>query len=520
MIAGAQSATAAGEIDALLGLRIPPEVDFTRILAVARTGSTGETYACDAEGVLLSESRFDDELKQIGLLPDREDANSIFNVQVRNPGVDMTDGQRPELRRSEQPLTFAAAELAAGRSGSNVVGYRDYRGVPSVGAWTGFPIWVSASSPKWIWRRRPRRLQPCGGRFGRCSLLLLVASIVIFGYSILVARLERSARRSALEAKRLGQYVLEERIGSGGMGAVYRAHHDMLRRPHGGQTDRSRQDDRRGHLALRARGATDQPVEPSQHDRHLRLWPHAGRRVLLRHGTARRHDAANARREVMGRSPSGAVVNIMKQVCGSLIEAHAAGLIHRDIKPANIMINRRGGIYDFVKLLDFGLVKAVDGPRQSTVTVAPGLTGTPLYMSPEAIEKAWTVDARSDIYALGAVGYFLLTGKPVFEGDNIVEICMRHVETPPIPPSVRLRHPVSEDLESLLLKCLAKSPGDRPQSALELRGLLEHAKVSDSWTDEDAAAWWTSVMGIAQATTAAFPTQSGHGRDTTTIGVQ
>ena len=177
--------------------------------------------------------------------------------------------------------------------------------------------------------------------------------------------------------------------------------------------------------------------------------------------------------ERFGPQPEQRVVNILKQVCGSLIEAHAAGLIHRDIKPANIMINRRGGIYDFVKLLDFGLVKAVDGPRQSTVTVAPGLTGTPLYMSPEAIEKGWTVDARSDIYALGAVGYFLLTGKPVFEGDNVVEICMRHVDTPPLPPSVRLRRPVSADLESLILRCLAKSPAERPQSALELRHLLE-----------------------------------------------
>jgi serine/threonine protein kinase len=170
--------------------------------------------------------------------------------------------------------------------------------------------------------------------------------------------------------------------------------------------------------------------------------------------------------------------------------------------------------------LDFGLVKALDGPKQSTVTVAPGLTGTPLYMSPEAIEQSWTVDARSDLYALGAVGYFLLTGKPVFEGDNIVEICLRHVDTAPVPPSVRLRHPVSEDLESLILRCLAKSPADRPQSAAELLRLLDQAKVSDNWTDQDAVAWWNSVMGVALATTASFPTESGHGRDTTTIGAK
>jgi eukaryotic-like serine/threonine-protein kinase len=137
-------------------------------------------------------------------------------------------------------------------------------------------------------------------------------------------------------------------------------------------------------------------------------------------------------------------------------------------------------------------------------------------MSPESIEKAWTVDARSDIYALGAVGYFLLTGKPVFEGANVVEICMRHVDTPPIPPSVRLRRPISADLETLILECLAKSPAERPQSAKALEQRLEHAKVASDWTDEDAAAWWKSVMGVALATTAALPTHPGHGRDTTT----
>ena len=306
MIAGAPIRNAAGEIVALLGLRIRPEVDFTRILAVARTGSSGETYACDAQGVMLSESRFDDELKQIGLLPDREDANSIFNVQVRNPGVDMTAGGRPELRRSEQPLTFAAAELAAGHSGSNVVGYRDYRGVMSVGAWKWLPDFGFGIITEMDLAQATAPFTAVRRTFWGLFALLLVASIVIFVYSILMARLQRSARRAALEAKRLGQYVLEERLGSGGMGAVYRAHHDMLPPPDGGQTDRSGQDHRRGHRAVRARGATDQPVEPSEHHRHLRFWPHAGRVVLLCHGTARRPDAANARRALRPAARSAA----------------------------------------------------------------------------------------------------------------------------------------------------------------------------------------------------------------------
>ena len=129
-------------------------------------------------------------------------------------------------------------------------------------------------------------------------------------------------------------------------------------------------------------------------------------------------------------------------------------------------------------------------------------------MSPEAIEKAWTVDARSDLYAFGAVGYFLLTGSPVFQGENIVDICMRHVDTPPVAPSLRLGRPVSPDLEAVILRCLAKSRDDRPQSARELDHLLGQAKVSGTWTEEDGAAWWKSVMGVAMATTAQLPTHS------------
>ena len=130
-------------------------------------------------------------------------------------------------------------------------------------------------------------------------------------------------------------------------------------------------------------------------------------------------------------------------------------------------------------------------------------------MSPEAIEKAWTVDARSDLYAFGAVGYFLLTGTPVFEGESIVDICMRHVDTAPVFPSARLGRPVSPDLEAVILCCLAKSPADRPQSARDLDHLLGQAKVAGTWSEEDGATWWQSVMGVAQATTAQFPTHSG-----------
>jgi serine/threonine protein kinase len=188
------------------------------------------------------------------------------------------------------------------------------------------------------------------------------------------------------------------------------------------------------------------------------------------------------------------VVSILEQVCGSLAEAHGIGLIHRDIKPANIILNRRGGQCDVVKVLDFGLVKSLkDDNREATLTAAGSLAGTPLYLSPEAIERPETVDARSDIYAIGAVGYFLLTGTPLFRGANIMEICLHHLQTEPEPPSQRLGHPVSTRLESVILRCLSKKPQDRPQSALELGSDLARCETVGGWSRDAAEAWWMSI---------------------------
>jgi serine/threonine protein kinase len=185
----------------------------------------------------------------------------------------------------------------------------------------------------------------------------------------------------------------------------------------------------------------------------------------------------------------GRAVHILRQICGSLSEAHGIGLIHRDIKPANIMLTMRGGIPDFVKVLDFGLVKALDARQQAGLTSAGGVNGTPLYLSPEAVTSPDTIDARSDLYAIGAVGYFLSTGKPVFEAQNVLEILRQHASSPPVPPSERCGRVVSADLEQLLLHCLAKQPADRPQSARELDEALQSCVVSQ-WTTSDGQRWW------------------------------
>jgi serine/threonine protein kinase len=213
-----------------------------------------------------------------------------------------------------------------------------------------------------------------------------------------------------------------------------------------------------------------------------------------------------------GPQPEGRVIKVLEQICGSLIEAHSAGLIHRDIKPANIMLCEHGGLYDFIKLLDFGLVKAVDDREQGKATTNAGLTGTPLYMPPEAIEQVHLVDRRSDLYAVGAVGYFLLTGTPVFTGRTILEICRQHVDDPVEAPSVRLGRGVSPDLESLLLRCLAKLQSDRPADAGQLLAELAACQIATPWTTADAAQWWARYRGTAPLPTTAVATESGrHG---------
>jgi serine/threonine-protein kinase len=192
-----------------------------------------------------------------------------------------------------------------------------------------------------------------------------------------------------------------------------------------------------------------------------------------------------------GPQPPGRVLRVLVELAGALEEAHGIELIHRDIKPSNVILCTQGGRADVAKLLDFGLVKQLDEGGDVAVTKESSLTGTPQYMSPETLSDPDSVDARSDLYALGAVGYFLLTGQHVFEGGTLVEVCGHHLHSEPVAPSERLGAGVPEDLEALLLRCLEKSPADRPQSASDLRRQLEACKSMGEWTDPRAARWWS-----------------------------
>lgn len=286
-----------------------------------------------------------------------------------------------------------------------------------------------------------------------------------------------------------GKFEITGFIGAGGMGTVYRARHAMLRRP---TAVKLLDLDKMSGAAVARFEREVQMTGTLTHPNTVAIYDYGRTPDGIFYYAMEYLDGVNLDDLVARHGPlaDNRLLHILRQVCGSLSEAHAQGLVHRDIKPANIFLTTRGGLRDFVKVLDFGLVKALDDGESASVTSANAVTGTPLYLSPEAVREPDKVDARSDVYAIGAVGYYLATGSPVFTGATVMEICMKHVQAEPDAPSVRAGHGIDAKLEAILLRCLSKSPADRPANAAELLRELETCIDIGRWTSEEAAAWW------------------------------
>jgi serine/threonine protein kinase len=319
--------------------------------------------------------------------------------------------------------------------------------------------------------------------------LLALAAAAIFVFTVLLARSRREAQKAAIEAQQIGQYQLERKLGAGGMGVVYKGHHAMLRRP---TAIKMLEPDKVTEGTIERFEREVQITSQLNNPNTVAIYDFGRTPEGVFYYAMEYLDGIDLESLVQryGRQPVPRVIHILEQICGSLYEAHSLGLVHRDIKPANIMLNRRGGQPDVVKVLDFGLVKALDDNRAAGLTQHSSLTGTPLYMSPEAIEMPNSVDARSDLYAVGAVGYFLLTGQTVFEAGNVLELCQKHLDEQPVPPSERMRTPVPAELEAALMSCLEKSRAKRPQTARDLSLLIARCAEAQAWSIEDADAWW------------------------------
>jgi len=292
----------------------------------------------------------------------------------------------------------------------------------------------------------------------------------------------------------IGSYRLMERLGAGGMGEVWLAKHQLLARPAAIKLIRAEavgETVSDGTVVERFRReamATANLRSPHS----VQLYDYGVDEAGSFYYVMEHLLGMDLKRLVEEHGPVTAerAVYLLDQACRSLAEAHAAGLVHRDIKPANIFLCKQGLQYDFIKVLDFGIVKNLAADDLTNLTMAGAATGTPSYMAPEMIMAASDVDARADLYALGCVAYWLLTGRTVFEGDNAMQIMMHHAQTPAPPPSEAAGAGVPPELDELVLSCLAKKPEDRPAGAQELWEMLGRIPFAEPWTEERAREWW------------------------------
>ena len=302
-----------------------------------------------------------------------------------------------------------------------------------------------------------------------------------------VYRLERRAR----EARALGQYKLEGRIGEGGMGVVYRARHAILQRP---TAVKVLPREKAGDRALARFEREVQATSRLSHPNTISIYDYGRTPEGVFYYAMELLDGVDLDRLVRraGPLPAARVVHVLLQVCGALAEAHEAGLVHRDIKPANVFLCRQGGMFDVAKVLDFGLVRELATSGDLTQDGAEGVIGTPFYISPESISHPGQVDGRSDLYSLGCTAHFLLTGRTPFEGASVVEVCAKHLSAPFDLEPLRGATAAAPGLAEIVAACMEKQPAARPASARELASRLRAAAVAAPWSDDDARRWWSS----------------------------
>jgi len=324
--------------------------------------------------------------------------------------------------------------------------------------------------------------------------MFLFETFVVMGVSFLAAtygtHVINTLRQEAFEAKQLGQYRLVSLIGSGGMGDVYLAEHQLMKRP----------------VAIKlirpSKAADKQAL--ARFEREVRATAklsHWNTIEIFDYGRTEDGTFYYVMEYLPGMSladliekhgplPTSRAIHLLMQTCDALSEAHGRGLIHRDLKPGNIYAAQRGGYYDVAKLLDFGLAKPISTDSQPVhLTQEGSITGSPLYMAPEQALGDSEPDERSDIYSLGAVAYYMLTGHPPFEGDRAIKIILSHAHDVVVPPT-RLRADLPPDIEQIILRCLAKNPAERYGSAAALREALGECGHYGGWTSQDAATWW------------------------------
>jgi serine/threonine-protein kinase len=326
----------------------------------------------------------------------------------------------------------------------------------------------------------------------------VVAIAILGGTSAFVSHTLYALTKTAHRAKQLGKYLIHSELGEGGMGTVYFAQHSLMCRPTAVKvvtpgTDGAQTALARFEREIRLSATLTHPNTITIYDvgrtpDHLLYYAMEFLEGLDLQQLVEKHGALSPAR----------TIHALTQVCDSLAEAHERNIIHRDIKPSNIFLTRRGGIYDFVKVLDFGLAKQIGSDTASAITKTGMLFGTPRFIAPETVYGDEQVDGRADLYALGGVAYWMLTGQPPFVSGSSVEVVIDHVKTIPKRPSQVTELSIPTELEAIVMKCLEKKPGDRYQTAREMRRALENVPLEEQWNRDRAHEWW-DLHGIVNA---------------------
>lgn len=485
-----------GGIAGVLAVILRPEDEFTRVLSVARPGASGETFAFDHEGRLLSQSRFDDQLRQLGLLTNAPGGSSALNLVLRDPGGDLTRGfQWATMDRTNAPWMSLVARALTESNGVQVLPERDYRGVPVVGAWHWIDEHQFGVVTKIDAEEAFQPLRVLRWIFQILVLLILLAMVSGIVAVHLSATWRRRFDEAQLRARQLGQYTLVAKIGEGAMGSVYRARHALLRRetavklllPDRADDDLVRQFEHEVQLTCRL-----------THPNTIQVFDYGHTADGIFYYAMELLEGLTLQELVdrFGPLPEARAIHLLRQAAESLREAHGIGLIHRDIKPGNMFLCERGGLPDTLKVLDFGLVReasvqpGVPERPESGGKATSRFLGTPLYMAPETIRHPGHGDVASDLYALSAVAYALVTGRPVFAASSVEEVWKHHLETPPTSPRRNGAPQLSDELERLILEGLSKDPSQRPA---DMGAFLERLALSPraaEWTPERRRAWW------------------------------
>ncbi|MCU0806116.1 MAG: serine/threonine protein kinase [Burkholderiales bacterium] len=485
-----------GEAVAAFGFGVYADARFSAILGTASLGASGEAYAFDRDGRMLSESRFASDVPRNGAAHGDLSGRPL----LRDPGdPEDTDGEPRQSATSPRPLTaLAQAAITGGmmtdpgaHRGVLVEPYRNYRGVEVVGAWRWLPdhgigIGVEVGATE---AYAPLRYLT----FAFWAVLAL--AMIGVGVAVLSWLF---AERAWREGRHLGPYRIGERIGEGGAATVYRATHALLKRPTAVKI-------------LKPHMTADEVV--ARFEREVQLasrLTHPSAIEIYDFGRARDGSFYYAMEyldgvtlaelvERDGPLPPGRAAHVLKRVCEALREAHGQGLIHRDIKPQNVMLCQRGGDYDVVKVLDFGLAKDLYSADTRDITQYARVLGTPLYMAPERIGNPAVADALTDLYSVGALAFNLLAGRPIFTAATAIDLEREILESTP-PRVAALAGPaIPAELDHLVAKLLAKDPRERPQSADEVIEVLTAVLATHPWHRDEARRWWQEFYAARAA---------------------